>query len=148
MKRLIMFTSIALFAVFGQSAAQCVNNRQNDELPGLLENKTVCANGVGAHAGDKWQELHQGTGSGPLIEYAKGPSDPVDQSHQVGTWEFLYNNNFNPPRPNRVRYDYGSGQIYTWRVYKNTDGTYSFCSNDPSPEEIAVATIQVVGPCP
>jgi hypothetical protein len=145
MSRLALLAGCLAFALAGQVSAQCSSNRQNDELPALLENKTVCGTGVGANAGQKWQELHQGSGGGNLIEYAKGPTDPVDPSHVVGTWVFLFNNTLN--RPNRVRYDYGDGGVYTWQVYDNQDGTYSFCT-ERNGTEIATATIQASGPCP
>lgn len=150
MKGLKTIVALAFLAIGGHVRAQCENDRVNSGLPALLENQTVCATGVGALAGNKWQELHQGTGDGPnpLIEYARGPTDPVDPSHQVGTWQLRYNFNRNPPRPNRVEYDYGGGQVYVWSVYDNGNSTYSFCTLGPAKTEIAIATVQPSGPCP
>lgn len=50
------------------------------DITTLLSGKTVCA----TSGGDRWQEYHQAGGA--LIDYKKGPSDPVDPTKTVGGW--------------------------------------------------------------
>lgn len=150
MKDLTVLAGCLLLAVGGPVAADCSGFRLNSTLPTVLGNQTVCATGVGTLAGKTWQELHTATTAdgGPLTEYAKGPTDPVDPSQVVGSWLLLYNTA--PVRPNRVQYTYGTdpAQVYVWRIYDHTGGNYSFCTDEAVPQEIATATIQAVGPCP
>ena len=83
----------------------------------LLEGNTVC---VGAQPTMEAQEFHQAGGA--LIDYKRGPGNPVDPSKQVGTWTV------NPGRPNAfVTHNYGGGAVYTYSVWANSEGTHSFC---------------------
>ena len=65
-----------------------------------LSNKMACAV-VGQ---EEWQEFHQGAtaAGGNLIDYKKGPTDPVDPSATVGTWAILDSTQGSP-----VQYTYG-----------------------------------------
>ena len=47
----------------------------------LVGGNTLCA----SRGSDLWQEFHSGAGA-ILIDYKKGPSDPVDRTERVGTW--------------------------------------------------------------
>lgn len=73
----------------------------------LVGNKTICA----TYNSDKWQEFHSGTTSGPLSDYKKGPSDPVDPSKTVGTWSIEGSGT-----TAKLVHDYGSGGIFKWEV--------------------------------
>ncbi len=86
-------------------------------LAGLLTNKMVCGN-VG---GEVWQEWHNGGASGPVVDYKKGPGDPVDPPTPVGT--YVVN------ADNTVTYTYGGGGgIYTYDVcLVSSSNTYTFC---------------------
>jgi len=76
----------------------------------------------------KWQELHNGGPlTGTMVDYKKGPNDPIDPSEQVGTWSIGGTDN----RGVSVTYDYGSGGSYVYSVFNNGNGTYSFCSTNP-----------------
>ncbi len=139
MKGVTFLSGVLLLAVAGQVAAQCTANRVSGAaLIGLLQDKTVCGTATGAggsNAGDRWQEFHDGAaGSGPLIEWAKGPNDPVDPTHQVGTW--LANG-----RAGTVTYSYSGGGSYTWLVYGDGGGVYSFCTG-ANGTAVATATIK------
>lgn len=90
-------------------------------LTTLLEGNTAC---VGSRPTFDAQELHQAGGS--LVDYKRGPSDPVDKSQRVGTWGLT-----GVDGRTFVTYDYGSGQVYTYSVWNNGDGTHSFCSAKP-----------------
>ena len=98
----------------------------------------VCATGRGAQAGDHWQEWHSGSGNGPspLWEYARGPSDPIDETRIVGTWEATQGSN------STVTYYYtgDSGSPYVRVIYDNGSGNYSFCTAAGG-TEVAVAYI-------
>lgn len=148
MTRLTVFMGCLLFAVAGQVWAQCNAGTRispgtaiNDELSG----KTVCGTGVGPNAGDQWQEWHQV--GGKLTEYAKGPSDPVDPTHDVGNWA---TSGQGQGRNSVVTYTYDndSGGPYSFNVHDNGGGNYSFCSSTGQPTQIATATlIMGQGPC-
>jgi hypothetical protein len=88
----------------------------------LLTGNTVCA---GSAPTFESQELH--VNGGALIDYKRGPGNPVDPSKQVGTWAATGADG----RGVFVTYDYGSGKIYTYAVWNNGDGTHSFCSANP-----------------
>lgn len=85
----------------------------------------------------QWQELHQPGGS--LVDYKRGPGHPTDPSEAVGTWRVTGSN-----RGAFVTHDYGGGQAYTYSVYNNGDGTYSFCGTGP---EIKARIKPGGGPC-
>jgi hypothetical protein len=82
-------------------------------LPALLGNKMVCGN-VG---GEQWQEWHNGSSSGPVVDYKRGPGHSVDPSTTVGTYAVS---------GNTVTYTYGS-QSYTYAVCLGNTGRYVFC---------------------
>jgi hypothetical protein len=86
-------------------------------LTSLLSNKMVCAS-VG---GEAWQEWHNGSSSGPLVDYKRGPGDRSDPSSPVGTYTVNSNNT--------VTYNYaGGGGSYTYDVcLVSTSNTYTFC---------------------
>lgn len=135
MKALILAASaaVALASFSGAATASCVASATNIPVNTVatlnteLGNKTVCVPDA-APANWKWQEFHQGGGpSGALIDWKKGPTDPVDKSEQVGTWTVTGQGD-NGVRAT-VTHNYGDpGGPYTYSVYKNTtNGTFSFC---------------------
>ena len=116
----------------GQAAAACSGTALDvTQLSAKFSGNTVCAQ----RAGDRWQEYHQGTGSGDLIDWKMGPGHAVDPSKQVGTWSATNTG---------MAYDYGSGGQYTYQVFDNNDGTYSFCNG----AEMAVTVRSGQGACP
>jgi hypothetical protein len=70
----------------------------------LLTGRTVCA----IRASERWQEFHQSDGA--LIDWKRGPTDPVDPTKQVGTWSASNGTNAD------VTYNYGAGATYTFIV--------------------------------
>lgn len=138
MNRINVCVGCVLFALGGQVAAQCSTGRVTggNTLRTFLQNKTVCGTGVGANAGQQWQEWHQGAGfaASTLTEYAKGPSDPVDPTHDVGTWLATGGTN------SLVTYTYtGSATAYTWALFNDGGGNYSYCTA-PGGTVVATAT--------
>ena len=102
-------------------------------LSSLLTGNTVC---VGSAGNWEAQEYHQSGGN--LIDYKRGPSDPVDATASVGTWSISGSGT-----STKVTYFYGSS-TYSNTVWDHANGTYSFCN----PAE-TVATIKTgQGACP
>lgn len=144
MDRFLVLAGCVLFAVGGQVAAQCSTNRVNlgTNLLAFLSGKTACATGVGANAGKKWQEWHQANGT--LTEYAKGANDPVDPTHDVGTWSA--SNGANAV----VTYTYtgDSGSPYIWALYDDGGGNYSFCTGANGAVIATTTFLNGQGHCP
>lgn len=127
--------SLALMPEFASAA--CTSSSQvtgSATLTTLLAGKTICA----SRGGDRWQEYHQAGGA--LIDYKKGPTDPVDPTKQVGTWTVTGNGS-----GTQVRYNYGQGASYTYKVHTIVqDASYSLCSGT---EDLVVSMRQGQGPC-
>lgn len=132
--------------VGGQAMAACTGSTRLNatEIANTLPGKYVCSKQGGSDW--KWQELHQGnTGatSGALIDYKKGPNDPVDPSKTVGTWAITTQGS-----NALVEYNYtafGTSGPYRHSVHNNGNGTYSFCPF-PSGTEV-IATLQTGSGC-
>ncbi len=101
-------------------------------LTTLVQGNTVCVAKVPPQPDPprpmwqwEWQEMHQAGGA--LIDYKRGPGDPVDPSKQVGTWSITGIDG----RGVYVTYNYGGGSIFTYSVWDNHDSSYSLCSANP-----------------
>ena len=87
-------------------------------LSNLIVGQTACA----TLGGSSWQSYHQSGGS--LIDYKKGPGDPVDPSKVMGTWSI--NND-------KVQYNYGTGGLFEYEVCgTSSSATYCGASIIPS----------------
>jgi hypothetical protein len=83
-----------------------------------VSGNTICAE---KENGDKWQEYHEPTGK--LIDYKKGPDDPIDPTQELGTWEIS--------RRGGICYRYGGGNFnYCYSVHGVADNTYQFCNTN------------------
>jgi len=89
--------------------AQCSPPGQYKSLVnGGLDNMRVAAT---APSGEQWNEDHCGSGnSGNLYKYGGDPA--IDPYALRGTWSL-------DPNTSEVTYDYGPGQVYTWRVQEH-----------------------------
>ena len=109
------------------AVAACASPSVRVDNPGtlgtLLRGNTVCVPPV-TQPEMSWQELHQA--SGALVDYKRGPTDAFDTSSEVGTWLIS-----GAAGQAVVIHNYGSGGAYTFSVWNNGDGTYSFCSANP-----------------
>jgi len=123
MKRIIVF-GIFLISTAGEVAADC-SSRPVSPLQRFLINRTACAT---KDNGDKWQEFHQAGGA--LIDYKRGPNDPVDPTKQVGTWLV--------GPSSRVCYDYGSGGKYCYTVHSIGNAKYEFCPEGQTTPDVVV----------
>lgn len=97
-------------------------------LSTLLGGKTVCATA----GGSRWQEFHT-LGGGALIDYKKGPGDPVDPTETVGSWSVT-------GESGNVVYNYGSGGTYQYVVCQDTS-TVNFCGSGFSGINVVGATL-------
>lgn len=126
MKKSSMLAGAAALMFTGHAAASCSDETRlkisagSDEISSHLAGKTVCGAGMGANAGNRWQEFHS-TG-GTLTEYARGPRDPVDPSHDVGSWSTSGVGNSSV-----VNYSYTGGDSYSFSVHRSGNMTY-FCN--------------------
>lgn len=125
----------AATAACSPSAATRVSSITN--LTTLLSGKTVCVPSTKPGWTWEWQELHQAPNI--LVDYKKGPADPVDPSKTVGTWTISANQS---GQRAVVTHQYLGGQSYTYTVWNNGNGTHSFCEGATE----VVATIKT-GPC-
>ena len=104
-------------------------------LTALLSGMTVCVASTKPGWTWEWQEQHQAPNI--LVDYKKGLGDPIDPSKPVGTWSIT-----GTAGRSLVTHDYGGGQIFSYTVWNNGNGTHSFCSANPE----IIATIKA-GPC-
>ncbi|WP_158931899.1 hypothetical protein [Acidisphaera sp. S103] len=96
---------------------------------------------VGNSPNATWNEQHK---SGFVLDYKKGPSDPIDPSdtiaHPTGSYSVVSTNPINSQAPGTITYTYGSAS-YTYTLYANmsgtipfsSTGTYSFCGSGSAP---------------
>ncbi|NOS89603.1 MAG: hypothetical protein HOP34_13880 [Methylococcaceae bacterium] len=125
----IIFTGILLTNTFtGLALADCVNNRVavSNNLRTLLRGNTICvSNGQGG-----WESQEEHATSGEIIDYKKGPTDPVDPRKKLGTWSTTAGNDAT------VTYNYtafGPTVTAVYRVYLTAGvrgaagSTYDFC---------------------
>ncbi|WP_126445731.1 hypothetical protein [Sulfuricystis multivorans] len=126
MKQRLLLIGCAFALLSGSAFSQCgsATNRLNQsELSAALSGKTVCA----TLGNDKWQEYH--APGGDLIDWKKGPSNPVDPTTKVGTWSISGAGN------NAViNYSYSGGGTYSFAVYANKQGNnfvapFDFCGS-------------------
>ena len=118
----------------GDVMAQCTPPGQYEALvSGGLDNARISAVSPG---GEEWNEDHCGSGDvGDLYKYG---GDPVIDPYALrGTWSLDIINS-------KVTYNYGPGQVYTWRVQKHktsgalcwdegSGGTSNIIATSPSP---------------
>jgi hypothetical protein len=148
-----LIIGVALFACLtGEAMAACSGTAVTacKQLSSLLSGRTVCGRPGAAYPGsvnDRWQEAHSdpggcsfsgstgSTGTANVTDYKAGPSSTVDPSESVGSWQVS---------AGTIVYNYGSGGTYTYKVWNNGGGVYTFCAGT---SEIARFTIIASGPC-
>jgi hypothetical protein len=107
-----------LVAGAGNAAAQCAPQMTLTQLQTLLPNATAC---VGTTPNATWSEWHNGTTTGSVVDWKKGPGDPVDPTVIVGTYAIIGNTD-----GSAVTYTYGS-TTYTFTVTQGAGPVYTFC---------------------
>ncbi|WP_317704622.1 hypothetical protein [Methylomarinovum caldicuralii] len=129
-----LFTALALVGLSFTASADCSSPPVSDAAA-VLSGKTICV--TDSSTGEKWQEYHDP--SGALIDYKKGPSDPVDPSKRVGSWSTSGGN---------VTYTYdafGPAVSYTYTVKGDATTGYSLCGTK---NFINVTLLSGQVPCP
>jgi hypothetical protein len=151
--RIILLASMATLVLAPGAQAQCscatnqvTNSAAAQNLSLALAGNTVCV----AKGGGRWQnqEWHQGgPAGGALIDFKKGPTDPIDPTKGVGTWSIS-----GADEDTRVTYSYvpagvGSYAVCSSKSQPGPGDTIGFCANTTSSSTIA-ATLQAgVGAC-
>ena len=113
-------------------------------LVSLLSNRMACA----VLGNERWQEWHNGTTSGPLVDYKKGPGHSTDPSETVGTYSIVGSGATNP-NASRVRYTYTGDTSYEYAVCQE-GGAVHFCGAEYGGRNITNAAVSGSGlsPCP
>lgn len=142
MKITILASTIALMCVAQGAIAACGDTQIVDtNLTNLLSGSTVCvSNGSGG-----WENQEQHLSNGDLVDYKKGPSDPVDPTKKVGTWSVSGSGT-----GTMVNYSYtdasGSSGPFSFTVHSNDNVNLSFCNGTT---EVVAATLKnSIGSCP
>lgn len=110
------FAAEGAVAACSAPAATQVRHNTTPSLTTLLSGNTVCA----VRGGDRWQEEHHA--GGVLKDYKRGPTDTIDPMTQVGTWAVS-----GTGANTAVTYSYTGGSVYSYTVWDNGGGSYSFC---------------------
>jgi hypothetical protein len=99
------------------------------DLDTFLDNQLICAykfDAAPSNASRRWSEEHRN--GGDLWEYARGATDTVDGSKDVGSWSVA---------SDVISYTYDGDGTYQRQVY--LDGsTYYFCTNATTPQQDAI----------
>jgi hypothetical protein len=117
-RSVILVAGVLFGAGVGNAAAQCAPQMTLTQLQALLPNHTAC---VGTTPNATWSEWHNGASSGSVVDWKKGPSDPVDPTTSVGTYAITGNT-----EGSAVTYTYGS-RVYTYTVTQGAGPVYTFC---------------------
>ncbi|EGJ10134.1 MULTISPECIES: hypothetical protein [Rubrivivax] len=123
---------LAAAAVSAQSCPAGQTRLNQLQIRAQIAGNTLCA----VSGGDRWQEFHQGgttNTSGALIDYKKGPNDPVDPSTPVGTWS-LTDRGSNT----LLVHNYGPSATYSWAVCRANGGTYTLVSDQATITSVTV----------
>jgi hypothetical protein len=118
LRSVILVAGVLSVAGVGNAAAQCAPQMPLSQLQTLLPNNTAC---VGTTPNATWSEWHNGTSTGSVVDWKKGPGDPVDPTEVVGTYVITGTN-----EGSAVIYTYGSTS-YTYTVTQGAGPVYTFC---------------------
>lgn len=108
------------------------------QIQATIGNRWACAN---LSATEHWNEYHTGgasNGSGSVLDYKKGPNDPVDPSattaNPTGHYVVVLMTGAKNSVYGTITYNYGAGGSYTYTVSPDSGttatnpGMYSFCT--------------------
>ena len=143
MKSIVVMSFILLAGVAGNAVAQVCpvgTTTRVSNVQQLVGGNTLCA----ARGTDSWQEFHQGTSSGALIDFKRGLGHPVDPTETVGSWTATNGAN------SSVTHNYLGGTSFSWLVCQDvaTPSTFTLVSTGAS-GTITGATFRAgQGACP
>jgi hypothetical protein len=118
-RSVILVAGVLSIAGFGSAAAQCAPQMTLAQLQTLLQNNTAC---VGTTPNATWSEWHNGSTNGSVVDWKKGPGDPVDPTKTVGTYAITGDTG-----TSAVTYTYG-GIGYSYTVTQGAGPVYTFCT--------------------
>lgn len=124
-------SNVADLTVSGNPSS-AVEVQGSPSLSSSLSLNTVC---VGSAGNWQNQEYHAGTGS--IIDWKLGTSDPKDPTKTIGSWSLSVNT---------VVYSYTGAGSFTYTVWQQTNGSLDFCSGTSTVVNGTVKAGQ--GPCP
>jgi hypothetical protein len=153
MKRILLLSALFLAVASGDAMAICSGTKVTD-IKAALEEKLVCAKATAAHPNpsDTWTEEHKtiAGATGILIEYAKGPGDPIDPEKRVGTWGVTTGRDGLPAVV--YKYNNSAALTFVWTLFFQGGNSYKFCTTD---NNTAIATAAITNlpvnagtPCP
>jgi hypothetical protein len=143
MSRIIVFATLSIIFSLGQAKAQICNDAQttgltSPQIISLVSKNYAC---VGAAPDADWNQLHDSSSaSGYVLDWKKGPKDPVDpsdtESHPTGSYLITAPNGTSGP--GLITYIYGSNS-YGYYVLNNLAvPQYSFCGVSGGAPSLAV----------
>jgi hypothetical protein len=118
MRSVILVAGLLSVAGVGNASAQCAPQMTLSQLQALLSNRTAC---VGITPSATWSEWHNGTTTGSVVDWKKGPGDPVDPTAIVGTYAIT-----GDTQGSAITYIYASAS-YTYTVTQGVGPVYTFC---------------------
>ena len=120
----VMLAGLILALSAGNAVANCSSPLVADADDALSGRLVEDIGGTG-------REVH--CSGGKLVELAKGAADPIDPTHEVGTWGAS-------STTGSVTYDYDGGNSYTF--FLRSDGSkYYFCSSSSGGSVKASASV-------
>ena len=130
MHRGILLMSFLAALSLGHAHAQSCSTASSSgisasAIQSLVANQYAC---VGTSPNAEWNELHNSNGrAGNVLDYKKGPKDPVDPSdtasHPTGSYVIAGSHN----NPGTITYTYGTNAYGYYVVDTSTAPVYSFC---------------------
>lgn len=137
---LAMSVAAAMLSSAAMAQLACpANTIRVQTLSTVVSGKTMCA----ASGGDRWQEWHNGTGAGPLVDYKQGPGHAVDPTGPVGTWVAVDGPN------SLLMHTYSGAGTFAWIVCANSTNTlYTLVSDSGAPTITGVTLRPGLIACP
>ncbi|MDD5274751.1 MAG: hypothetical protein PHR16_01560 [Methylovulum sp.] len=137
MKRFILTGIVLLGGVTGEALAICAGTKftASSQTVTLLSGKTICQRPTPASDWE-WQEYHTPTVAfvGNIIDYKKGPADPVDPTKTVGTYSINSRGG--------ITYTYTGGGSYAFTIFDQGSGVYNFCDATGNTVQVSGATVK------
>jgi len=122
--------ALGLLIYSSQAYATCPGAEMSGtDISTLLTNNYACVLPLSPSGSN---ELHQAGGN--LVEYAKGPSDAVDPSHTVGTW------NVSGTTTGSVNYTYAAGGSYSYQICAGSTSPYTFSAGSSNMSVVVQGT--------
>jgi len=145
MKVLLVANAVLLAGICGDAMAGCDADgfgqllNTTTQINNNLSNKRIDATSPG---GENWKEDHCPGGN----LYKVGDGTPVDPRVLTGSWTLVDTTPGGSPNTGwAVRYNYGTGGVYTWKLYRRSSGNpRGLCWEDAAGTTIAIDPTQII----